>query len=145
MSVTRTFSLLALLLVSCRPATLPPVAVEPPPVMLPDTLKKLTPEQVVAFKKATPEVVIVDLRETWEIQQDGRLPGASVNIDCLNTTAFQEWLAKQDPAKSYLLACALGGRSQLAASEMSAKGFKNLAILAGGVDAWVRAGQPLEK
>lgn len=136
---------LPLLLVSCRPAELPPVAVAPPPLNLPASVQKLKPEQVLAMRKSTPDLIIIDLRENGEIKLDGRLAGTTHFVDYLNTTAFNELVAKLDPTKPFLLCCALGGRSQHAAADMSAKGFKNLMILDGGFDAWLRAGQGMDK
>lgn len=137
--------LVPLLLVSCRPAELPPVATAPPPLNLPANLQRLSPQQVVALRQTTPDLMIIDLRENSEIQQDGRLPGTTHFVDYLNTTAFNQLLSSLDHDKSCLLCCALGGRSLHAAADMSAKGFKQLMILEGGFDAWLRAGQALEK
>jgi rhodanese-related sulfurtransferase len=136
---------LPLLLVSCRPAELAPVAVAPPPLKLPVSVQKLKPEQVLAIRQSTPDLIIIDLRENGEIKLDGRLAGTTHFVDYLNTTAFNELVAKLDPTKPCLLCCALGGRAQHAAADMSAKGFKNLMILDGGFDAWLRAGQATEK
>ncbi len=135
----------ALLLVSCRPAGLAPVAVEPPQVNLPASIQRLTPEQMTALRQSTPELIIIDLRDHWEIQENGRLPGTTHFIDYLNTTAFSELIAKLDHSKPYLLCCAIGGRAKLAAAEMSAKGFTHLAMMEGGFDAWLRSGQTLQK
>ena len=136
---------LPVLLASCRPAELPLVAVAPPPLNLPVSVQKLKPEQVLAMRQSTPDLIIIDLRENGEIKLDGRLAGTTHFVDYLNTTAFHELLAKLDPAKPCLLCCALGGRAQHAAADMSAKGFKNLMILDGGFDAWLRAGQGMEE
>ncbi len=88
--------------------------------------------------------MIVDLREGWELKADGILAG-SQHIDYLNSKLFEESIAKLDPAKSYLLYCAIGGRSQLAAAAMASKGFTHLSLMAGGIDSWLKAGKTLVK
>lgn len=136
--------LLLSLLCACRPATLPPVATEPPPVNLPASVQQLTSEQSAALIQSTPDLVIIDLREDWELKAEGIIAG-SRHIDFLNSKLFAESIAKLDPNKSYLLYCAIGGRSQLAASAMAAKGFTHLSLMAGGLDAWIRVGKTLVK
>lgn len=136
--------LLLPLLFGCRPATLPPVATEPPPVNLPASVQQLTPDQTAALMQSTPDLVIVDLREGWELKAEGIIAG-SQHIDYLNSKLFEESIARLDPAKSYLLYCAIGGRSRLAAAAMSGKGFTHLALMAGGTDAWLKAGKTLVK
>ena len=69
---SRSITLLLLsLLCACRPATLPPVATEPPPVNLPASVQQLTPDQTAALIQSTPDLVIVDLREDWELKAEG--------------------------------------------------------------------------
>ncbi len=87
---------------------------------LPASVQQLTPEQSAALIQSTPDLVIVDLREDWELKAEGIIAG-SQHIDYLNSKLFAESIAKLDPSKSYLFYCAIGGRSQLAASAMAAQ------------------------
>lgn len=136
--------LFPLLLLGCRPATLAPVPTEPPAVNLPASVQQLTPDQAATAIQNTPDLVVIDLREDWEVKAHGIISG-SVHIDYLNDALFASSIAKLNIAKPYLLYCAIGGRSKLAATAMSAKGFNRLSILAGGLDAWRHAGKPLVK
>jgi hydroxyacylglutathione hydrolase len=49
-----------------------------------------------------------------------------------------------DAAKSYVFQCRTGGRSVIAASILQRAGIKNVINLDGGIEAWKRAGLPVE-
>ncbi len=68
---------------------------------LPASVQQLTPEQSAALIQSTPDLVIVDLREDWELKAEGIIAG-SQHIDYLNSKLFAESIAKLDPSKSYL-------------------------------------------
>lgn len=88
------------------------------------------------------EVVILDVR-TPEEYAGGRLPG-SMNLD-FNQPEFREQLAKLDRDKTYLVHCAVGGRSKRSLSRFKELGFKSVVHLDGGFSGWAAAGQPVEK
>ncbi len=44
-----------------------------------------------------------------------------------------------------MLQCRAGNRSQVAASYLRAHGWKDVANLAGGFEAWAREGEPVER
>lgn len=73
----------------------------------------------------------------------GRIPG-SVLLD-YNGPSFQDGLAKLDRSKTYLVHCAVGGRSAKALSSMKAAGFSKAYNMLGGMNAWAAQGLPVEK
>jgi rhodanese-related sulfurtransferase len=73
----------------------------------------------------------------------GHLPGA-VNIDW-NADDFGSKAAALDKSKTYLVHCAVGGRSAKASDKMTAIQFTNVYNLEGGMKAWEKAGKPVEK
>ena len=73
----------------------------------------------------------------------GRIPGA-VNIDW-NAADFGKKVAALDKSKTYLVHCAVGGRSAKASDKMTALQFTNVYNLEGGMKAWEKAGKPVEK
>jgi rhodanese-related sulfurtransferase len=85
---------------------------------------------------------IIDVRTRNEYDQ-GHLEGV-VHIDISSPTFIRDIqaLSKSD---SYILYCATGGRSALAVSFMQDNGFIDVCDLAGGIDAWCRAGFPVER
>ena len=133
-----------LLLSACTPPPPAEVRTEPPAIILPDSVKQLTAEQAAALIQSTPDLVILDLREDWEIKNQGRIAG-SVWADFLNDQRFTEATAKLDPTKPCLLYCAIGGRSKLAAEKLAGEGFTHLSLLTGGWEEWLRAGKPVQK
>jgi rhodanese-related sulfurtransferase/thioredoxin-related protein len=86
--------------------------------------------------------VILDVRTPGEFSA-GHIPGA-VNLD-YNAPDFQAKAAALDKSKTYLVHCAVGGRSVRACEKMSHLDFPNLYNLPGGFKAWAKAGQPVEK
>lgn len=136
--------MLASILTACSPPPAAEISIEPPAVKLPASVKQLSADDAATLIQTTPNLVIIDLREDWEIKKQGRIAG-SIWADILNEERFHEALAKLDPAKPALLYCAIGGRSQLAAEKLTAKGFAQLSLLGGGFESWITAGKPVQK
>jgi rhodanese-related sulfurtransferase/thioredoxin-related protein len=86
--------------------------------------------------------VILDVRTPAEFSA-GHIPGA-MNLD-YNAPDFQQKAAALDKSKTYLVHCAVGGRSVRACEKMSRLDFPNLYNLPDGFKAWAKAGQPVEK
>ena len=82
--------------------------------------------------------VVLDIR-TPDEYEIGRLDGA-VNIDYYSAD-FRDNLDKLDREKEYLLYCNSGNRSASAIKLMQEMGFTNVKELAGGIQAWIGAGQ----
>lgn len=135
--------ILILTLNACRPAETGAPAVEPPNV-LPASVQELTPDQALSLIHNTPELVILDAREQWEIKQDGRIAGA-LYVDYLNGGRFAENTATLDPKKPTLIYCAIGERSRLGAAILVKKGFSQLSVLSGGFEAWLAQGKSVQK
>jgi sulfur-carrier protein adenylyltransferase/sulfurtransferase len=82
--------------------------------------------------------VLVDIRELWELER-GRIAD-SVHIP------MRELDEKLEPyrERSIVLYCAHGNRSLRAAKALSERGYGAVVSLAGGIDAWGKAGLALE-
>lgn len=130
---------------ACHPAAPPPAPeTAPPPVLVPDTVKKLSPADAALWMQQHPEGLILDLRMEEETVREGKLAGA-VNHDFLQPEAFQSFLTSTDKTQPVLLVCALGGRAEKAAVQMTGMGFTQLSILAGGQEAWQAEGRAVQK
>ena len=86
------------------------------------------------------EVVLVDVRETVEREQEGRIPG-SVHaprgmIEFLADPESPAYSGELKPEQRIILYCGTGGRSALAAKTLHDMGFPAVATLAGGYSAW---------
>jgi rhodanese-related sulfurtransferase len=95
-----------------------------------------------------PDTVIVDIRDVRELQKVGRIPG-SVHAP---RGMLEFWVDPDSPyyrevfgqdGKRYVLHCASGWRSALAAAALEDMGFA-CAHLKGGFTAWKAAGGPVE-
>ena len=95
-----------------------------------------------------PDVLFVDLREDGERRRDGFIPG-SVHApygdmdDHIRRGGLLHVLASE-MGKDVLLYCAYGERSALALEAMREAGFEHVSHMGGGLDAWIKAGGPVE-
>lgn len=94
------------------------------------------------------DVVIVDIRDPREIERDGRVPGS---FSCTRGM-LEFWIDPDSPYakpifqqdKKFVLYCAGGLRSALAAKTAQDMGLKPVAHIEGGFAAWREAGGPIE-
>jgi rhodanese-related sulfurtransferase len=84
-----------------------------------------------------PKVVVLDVRTAEEFA-DGHMQGA-INLD-IRGGKFAETLAGLDKTKTYLVHCAVGGRSAKACGQMDGLKFEKVLNLSGGITAWEAAG-----
>jgi rhodanese-related sulfurtransferase/thioredoxin-related protein len=105
------------------------------------TYKNLSVDEF-ARMAAEKQNVILDVRTPAEFSA-GHIAGA-VNLD-YNAPDFQAKAAALDKSKTYLVHCAVGGRSVRACEKLSHLDFPNIYNLPGGFKAWAKAGKPVEK
>ena len=96
-----------------------------------------------------PETVFVDLRDSAELQRDGKIPGAvHINRGMLEFT-LDPTLPYHNPifssGKKILFYCASGGRSSLAADTAQNMGLTRVSHLGGGFKNWKEANGPVDK
>jgi rhodanese-related sulfurtransferase len=86
--------------------------------------------------------VIIDPRSPGEFK-GGHIPGA------INAPIFKLLLntapVPKDRDAEMVLACMHGQRAWLAKKLLALRGYRNMALLDGYVQEWIRAGLPLEK
>jgi rhodanese-related sulfurtransferase len=94
------------------------------------------------------DVVFVDLRDVRELEREGVIPGALHAPRGM----LEFWVDPASPyhrevfareGTQYLLFCAAGWRSALAAKTLMDMGMERVAHLEGGFDAWKTAGAPV--
>jgi rhodanese-related sulfurtransferase len=95
-------------------------------------------ESLIAAKK----VLILDVRTPQEFAA-GHLAGAT-NLD-FHSKDFQAQLERLNKKQSYLVHCAIGGRSARAGKLMNELNFTSVYDLKGGIKAWEKAGKPIVK
>ena len=87
-------------------------------------------------------VTVIDIRTPSEFA-DGHIAGATnINFRAKN---FSEQIEKLDRDKTYLVHCAVGGRSTSSLPKFEKLGFKHIIHLDGGIKAWEAAGNAVEK
>ncbi len=95
------------------------------------------------------DTVFVDLRDSAELERDGKIPGAvHVNRGMLEFT-IDPTLPYHNPVfssgKKVVFYCASGGRSALAADTAQNMGLERVSHLGGGFKGWKESNAPVEK
>ncbi len=110
-------------------------------------IEELTPAELMA-RQGNDAIVIVDIRDVREREKLGIIPG-SVHAP---RGMLEFWVDPESPYyrdvfgqdKKYVLHCASGWRSALAAATLGEMGFE-AAHLLGGFKGWVEAEGPVEQ
>jgi phage shock protein E len=91
---------------------------------------------------ANGDVVILDIRTPREYKA-GHIPGA-LNVDYRGRD-FEERLAQLDRDQTYVMHCAVGGRSVRALEMFKEHGFRNICHLRSGFEGWKAAGKEVQR
>jgi phage shock protein E len=105
-------------------------------------IETISPADAADLIAAAPAgLVVLDVRTPEEFAS-GHLAGA-VNLDFYAAT-FSIDLTALDAEVPYILYCRAGNRSAEAREMMRSFGFREVHEIAGGINAWVEAGLPVE-
>lgn len=108
--------------------------------------RALSPAQVEAHLLGG-DAVLIDLREPEELDDHGLIAGAfHVPRGLLEFWADPDSPTHRpmlDPERTTILYCSAGGRSALAAAALLDLGYRDVAHLDGGLEAWRQAGLPI--
>jgi molybdopterin/thiamine biosynthesis adenylyltransferase/rhodanese-related sulfurtransferase len=111
---------------------------------MPGTETQLTIEEIQPFEAAEEinggDVVLIDTREPHEYQE-AHLEGGKLVPPGLLGDAIES--AAPDRSARTILYCRSGNRSALAAAQMQAMGYDNVASMEGGILAWQEQGLPV--
>lgn len=100
----------------------------------------ITQEQLLELQASRdPELLVLDVRSPEEYAA-GHVPGA-VNVPY---DQVAERLAEIPKDKDVVLYCRSGRRTGIAAEVLEANGYTRLQHLQGDMEAWVKAGRPVE-
>ncbi|HMT96343.1 MAG TPA: rhodanese-like domain-containing protein [Ferruginibacter sp.] len=106
-------------------------------------IENLTPQQV-KEEMLNNNATLVDIRESEELLQNGRIPGAihapRGMLEFYADASLPYHKPEFDKKKRIILHCASGGRSALATATLKQMGFENVAHLDGGIKAWKDSG-----
>ncbi len=95
-----------------------------------------------------PETVFIDLRDSAELQQEGKIPGAVHANRGMLEFLIDPTSPYHNPVfasgKKFLFYCAGGGRSAMAAFRAQCMGLTGVSHLGGGLKAWKEAGGAIE-
>jgi rhodanese-related sulfurtransferase len=98
-----------------------------------------------------PNTLVVDVRDERDLRATGVIPGTHhVSLGTLLYKADhslpEDWRdpALADKDRPIITTCGIGAMASIAAKELKDLGFTNVAILEGGTQGWINAGQPTE-
>lgn len=103
-------------------------------------IREVTIEQVKQQLGAAGAPMLLDCREPQETNL-GRLPNAIVIARGTMETKIEAVVPRDAHLVIY---CASGNRSALAADTLQQMGYTNVASMAGGINAWMMSGGPVE-
>ncbi len=110
-------------------------------------IDNLTPDELEAEMESD-DVVVVDIRDFRELYQKGKIPGAvhapRGMLEFWIDPASEYYREVFHPSKRYLLYCAGGGRSALAAKVMKDMGYPSVGHLEPGFGGWAASGRDVE-
>ena len=110
-------------------------------------IDNLTPQQVKAELDAG-TATVVDIRDFRELYLKGKIPGAfhadRGMLEFWVDPASEYYREVFKPEKRYILYCAGGGRSALAAKAMKDMGYTDVGHLESGFGGWAAADLPVE-
>jgi rhodanese-related sulfurtransferase len=98
-----------------------------------------------------PNTLVLEVRDASDVRASGIIPGA--HHASLGTILYkadhslpEEWRdpAFNDHERPIITTCGIGAMASIAAQELKDLGFTNVAILEGGTQGWIDAGQPTE-
>lgn len=111
-------------------------------------IENLSPDQVAAELQSG-SATIIDIREQEEVAGKGRLPGSHLAprgmLEFYADPSSPYHRQEFDPDGRLILMCASGGRSALAAATLQEMGYRNIAHLDGGLNAWLAQGFSVEQ
>ena len=101
--------------------------------------RSITAAEAVELIKTREDLQVIDVRTPQERHQFRIANTELVEVGDVIRGVFQS-----DPNRPIMLLCAVGGRSYIAGKVMSARGYREVYNLDGGIESWRRAGFPLE-
>jgi hydroxyacylglutathione hydrolase len=103
-----------------------------------DYIPQITVQEFVELRNQEPDrIAILDVREPGEVAS-----GVIENSLCIPLGKLESRLAELDREKLLVVHCKGGYRSSIATSILRRAGFRDIANLTGGFDAWKTAGFP---
>lgn len=111
-------------------------------------VENLSPQQV-HEEVSNGNATLIDLRESEELKQSGKIPQAvhapRGMLEFYADPSLPYHKPEFDKNRRLILHCASGGRSALAACTLKEMGYQNVAHMDGGIKAWKEAGMPVEE
>lgn len=100
-------------------------------------MREISPAEFVARRDAGEDLVLLDVREPWELAI-ASVPGA-LHVPMAEVPGR---LAEIDRGREVVVLCRSGGRSSQVARFLEAQGYASVANLTGGILAWGRDVDP---
>ncbi len=120
-------------------ATGAPVAAKPQGQSVQSVFRTVDPVEAQAMLKTRKGLLLLDVRTPAEIKQMKIAGALAIPVGDVIRGKFVP------PADGpILLVCAVGGRSYIAGKALASRGYHEIYNLDGGIEAWRRAGLPIE-
>ena len=103
------------------------------------------PPTAAADELASGKAVFVDVREAEEWQHghiDGSVPAPRGLLEFFADPTSPRHKKELDPDRRVIMVCASGARASLAGLTLKSMGYRDVAVLAGGLKGWTEAKLP---
>lgn len=110
-------------------------------------IPSISAQEYLERKRQGESMVLIDVRTAAEYRE-GHIPTARLQpLDELNEDSLEQELKhlQTGSERQIVLTCHSGFRAQQAYERMRNAGYRNLALLQGGTEAWKNAGYPLNR
>jgi len=107
----------------------------------------VSPKHVQDLWSRGEQVDLVDVRTPLEYRTGHAVGAKLIPLDELrpNTLGSQLGRPDEDSSQPVYLICQSGARAQQAAERLLASGYRNVALVEGGTEAWEKAGLPMRR
>ncbi|MGC3991298.1 MAG: rhodanese-like domain-containing protein [Chthoniobacteraceae bacterium] len=105
------------------------------------SIETITPHELQSRLATDPDLLLLDVRTPLEFDQVHIPAARNAPLSALETA---QWIPREDPKPIYLL-CHSGTRAKLAAQKFLQDGFSQTIVVAGGTEAWVETGLPVNR
>ena len=110
-------------------------------------LKTMSPRSLSDIIERGQKAHLIDVRTPAEYRSGHAVGAISVPLDQLHPDQLSERLGDVEAGRTHplFLTCQSGLRAEQAAKRLSHAGFDNVYLVAGGTEAWAKAGLPMQR
>jgi rhodanese-related sulfurtransferase len=108
------------------------------------TLASIAPRELASKLTADARLTVIDVRTPAEFREVHATPACNLPLPDVSMKALAA-LGHKDPGSPIYVLCQSGKRAEAACGKLTAVGFAQVFVVAGGTEAWTAAGLPVTR